>query len=170
MVTQLEGYQSILWLGGYAVMDMELLERLVRLRDSGALTDAEFVQQKQLLDTRTSPARTRVNTSTGLSTKSWSLIGAGAAIFVLIVSLMFRSGGTDKTSMAEQSPASSDGQTAESATARERDGYSHDLYDRPAGLTGESAARYDALPSEGQEYVDEQMAKYDAACARSNAC
>lgn len=154
-------------------MDLNQLERLVRLRDSGALTDAEFLDQKRLLGTSKPLATTAYSRSIGfLGVPQTVLVLIGASVFVVLVAfgLIYQSGPSPETGVVAQSSSFGSSQTTGTATAEEREAYSRDLYDRPTGLSGESAARYEALPSEGQEYVDEQMARYDAACARSSAC
>jgi hypothetical protein len=73
---------------------------------------------------------------------------------------------TGTTTIASEAGSSTGG----TATQAERDAYSADLYKKPGGLTGEAAAKYDKLPSEGQEYVDEKMAEYDRLCADRSDC
>lgn len=154
-------------------MDLNQLERLARLRDSGALTDAEFLDQKRLLGTSkpiVTQAFPQSVSALGVSQRVLVLIGASVLIILVAFGFIYQSNGSTETGAAALSSSSGSSQTAGTATAEEREAYSRDLYDRPTGLSSESEARYEALPSEGQEYVDEQMARYDAACARSDAC
>lgn len=154
-------------------MDLDQLERLCRLRDSGALSEAEFLNQKQLLHTTKTPASPSLSEtvrSTRISTPALVLSGTCILIVLAIFRANYRSDDNAGTHLAAVTSSSSSNRAVGTATAQEREAYSRDLYDRPSGLSGESAARYEALPPEGQEYVDEQMALYDAACARSNVC
>jgi len=157
-------------------MDLDTLERLFKLRNSGALTEAEFIQQKQFLENPAAPASTFLphqRRRPAIPVKSIFLGGAALATVLLIASLFYQPTVIDVTGATTSTEAEStsiDRHPGGTATALERKAYSKDLYDRPTGLSGQSMARYDTLPTEAQEYVDEKMAMYDAACARSNAC
>lgn len=154
-------------------MDLDTLERLVKLRDSGALNQAEFLQQKRLLEKEDTPPLGRVPKPGRLPKASIKTLGLAAAgiVTVLVITSLIQNKNTGSGLSASYRPPASTGYPATgTATAKEREAYSHDLYDRPSGLSAESQTRYESLSSEGQEYVDEQMARYDAACARSNAC
>lgn len=90
--------------------------------------------------------------------------------YITAISLAMTACGNDSSTTTASDDSSDSTYVGGTANASEREAYSHDIYDKPEGLTGEQKDRYENLPPEGQEYVDEKMKQYDEFCSTSTEC
>ncbi|MCI1142152.1 SHOCT domain-containing protein [Sphingomonas sp. WKB10] len=73
--------------GGWDVQDLDRLEQLARLRDQGAITEAEFEQQKARLLNAEKPR---------LAISTWALIAGAAVVVFVLAAVLF--GGSRQSS------------------------------------------------------------------------